>query len=298
LKTPVSLYLRVRSANGGWTYARAVIAKNRQIRPLFAVVGGQPTHCPEGVYHLRYRLGGKRIWEPVGSSASLAQVALQRKALEFQADALGIPIAATPAMPTAPTALATHPPTISDGPPKRRLTECVTSYLAETKDHKSKRTSAAYMKTLGLFAEAVKREHIEDITREDILEFKSYLAKRGNEPRTVRNRIDFFQIFLHHFGLPSLLKGKDLPKYTKKKVRAYNEIELGKMFSHACEDETDLLQFLLCTGVREQEAKYACWCDVDLVTKIYKVTEHLDLGFTPKDKEEGKSRSRITLPPS
>jgi integrase/recombinase XerD len=38
---------------------------------------------------------------------------------------------------------------------------------------------------------------------------------------------------------------------------------------------------------REQEAQYACWSDVDLVRKTYTVTEHLDLGYRPKDKEEG-----------
>jgi len=59
------------------------------------------------------------------------------------------------------------------------------------------------------------------------------------------------------------------------------------MFSHATQDESDLLHFLLCTGAREQEAQYACWSDVDLERKTYTVTEHLDLGYRPKDKEEG-----------
>jgi integrase len=48
-----------------------------------------------------------------------------------------------------------------------------------------------------------------------------------------------------------------------------------------------LLHFLLCTGAREQDAQYVCWSDVDLERKTYTVTEHLDLGYRPKDKEEG-----------
>jgi integrase len=83
------------------------------------------------------------------------------------------------------------------------------------------------------------------------------------------------------------LKGNDLPTYTDKKVRAFNPSDLGKMFSHATQDESDLLHFLLCTGAREQEAQYACWSDVDLERQTYTVTEHLDLGYRPKDKEEG-----------
>ncbi len=46
----------------------------------------------EGVYHLRYSLNGKRIWQPIGIDASLAQVALQRKTVELQAVTLGLAI--------------------------------------------------------------------------------------------------------------------------------------------------------------------------------------------------------------
>ena len=72
-----------------------------------------------------------------------------------------------------------------------------------------------------------------------------------------------------------------------KKVRAYNPGELAKMYAAANLDEADLLTFLLCTGAREQEAQFVCWPDMDLVRKTYTVTEHLDLGYKPKDKEEG-----------
>jgi len=88
--SPVSLYLRVRSSEGCWLYARSVTAPNGRLRPLHALINGKPVYCAEGVYHLRYRLDGKRIWLPVGNDASLAQVALQRKALELQASSLGL----------------------------------------------------------------------------------------------------------------------------------------------------------------------------------------------------------------
>ena len=110
---------------------------------------------------------------------------------------------------------------------KRLLADCIETYNAEIQEHKAQRSFAAYSKTLGLFAEVVKKKFIEDITREDVLAYITFLRKQGNQPRTVRNRVDYFQIFLHHFGLPSLLLGKDLPKFTEKKVRAYNEYELG-----------------------------------------------------------------------
>jgi len=90
--SPVSLYLRVRSPEGGWLYARSVTASNGRIRPLHALIDGKPVYRAEGVYYLRYSLDGKRIWRTVGSDASLAQVALQRKALELQAVNLGLAV--------------------------------------------------------------------------------------------------------------------------------------------------------------------------------------------------------------
>ena len=121
--------------------------------------------------------------------------------------------------------------------PKHSLAESITGYLREIGDHKSKKTCAAYSLTLRLFKASCASQNLEDLTRRDLLNFASRLKQRGNSPRTVRNRIDYFQIFLHHFGLPSLLQGKDLPKYTQKKVRAYSSLDLDKMFRHANQDE-------------------------------------------------------------
>ena len=68
-------------------------------------------------------------------------------------------------------------------------------------------------------------------------------------------------------------------------MRAEPPLDLGKMFGYTDPEESDRLNFLLCTGTREQEAQYAGWSDIDLDAMTYTVTEHLDLGFTPKDKE-------------
>ena len=44
-----------------------------------------------------------------------------------------------------------------------------------------------------------------------------------------------------------------------------------RLFAAADQEETDLFQFFLCTGVREQEATYATWGDVDFTRKWFKV---------------------------
>jgi integrase/recombinase XerD len=276
MKSPVQMYLRVRLPDGTYPYLRAAYASNGHIRPNHAMHKGRAANFPGSTYYLRYQIKGKRVWEPAGDESSLALVALQRKALALQD-------AEEPD--SAPTPTDAAPPPVSSF--KRLLTDCASEYIAETAEHKSVKTLAAYKLTVTAFCGGVKKEHIEDITREDILIYSAALRKKGCSPRTIRNRIDHLQIFFHRFKIPSLLTGNDLPKYTDKKVRAYNPLELGKLFGHATSDESDLLHFLLCTGAREQEAQFVCWSDVDLERQTYTVTEHLDLGYRPKDKEEG-----------
>jgi integrase/recombinase XerD len=301
--TKVALQIRIRLSDGRRVYAAPAFAKNRKLKSLIASVNGKDEHHPEGVYVLRYRNGGRLTYKHVGSDPYKAEIELIRQQLELKSKAASDEVSTEPTQ--------SQPEPIQTSVTKtnlRPMLACAATCLKETKAHKSKKTFAAYRETLELFAEALTGKsfedidwdspspefvealagrHIEDITRKDVLSFKSFLEKRGNAPRTVRNRVDFFQIFLHHFGLPSLLKGKDLPKYTEKQVRAYNDLELEKMFGHATEEESDLLRFLLCTGVREQEAQFVCWSDVDLEARTHTITEHRDLGYIPKDKEEG-----------
>src|SRR5580658_6768402 len=104
--------------------------------------------------------------------------------------------------------------------------------------------------------------------------------------------------FLHHFAVPSLLQGKDLPRYTEKKTLAFSREEISALLAHADRDEADWIQFFLATGVRDQEAAYACWSDVNFEVKTFTVREHLDLGFRPKGREEGSipiPESLVTL---
>ena len=183
MKATVSLYIRIRTADDRWTYARTVTNANGRLRTLYAQVDGKPVHRPEGVYQLRYTVNEKRTWQPVGSDASLAQVALERKSCELRAGACGLSLPEP--------AVAVARPVGVEGPPKRLLADCIATYNAEIREHKAQRSFAAYSKTLGLFVEVVQKKFIEDISREDVLAYISVLRKRGNQPRTVRNRIEW-----------------------------------------------------------------------------------------------------------
>jgi hypothetical protein len=49
----VSLYLRVRMADGSQKDLKPVMLDRKNLIPLWAFVNGKPTHCPTGVYQLR-----------------------------------------------------------------------------------------------------------------------------------------------------------------------------------------------------------------------------------------------------
>jgi integrase len=273
----VKLYIRPTFSNGKRPYLDPAYFANKRLRAGHALVNGQVIPCPGASYSLRYMVNGRRSFENLGPDPDIALRELARRRHAFEAADLGLAVPAGIALPKAAE------PEIA----KRSLSDAIAEYQVETKNHKARKTFLAYNLTLRLFSKSCRTEYLEDLDREDLLNYIADLRNKGNGPRTIRNRVDHLQIFLHHFKLPSLLQGKDLPKFTEKKVRAYSEFELGKMLGYADQDTADLLQFFLCTGVREQEAQHACWSDVDLDRKTYTVTEHLDLGYRPKDKEEG-----------
>jgi integrase/recombinase XerD len=156
------------------------------------------------------------------------------------------------------------------------------------KNAKSHRTYQAYSVTLREFAESCSKPTIEAIDRQDILTYAKVLSDKGNVRRTVHNRLEFLKIFFNHFELKWPLLKTDRIKFTEKTVSAYSPEDIQTLMAAADRDEADLFQFLLCTGVREQEAMYATWRDVDFNGRTFQVREKLDLKFTPKDKEEGK----------
>ena len=285
MKAPkVSVYLRVTRRDGRRPYLKPVYA-NRRLKPLYALVKKKPEHFPSGVYYLRYTAKGKPCWEKIGPNAELVPDILQRRKHALEGAALGQPVAEVTPYP--------RPDPI---PPagQQSLDEAIQKYLAEKNEHRREKSYLAYALALRLFREVCKtrkKTTLQQIDREDLLAYISFLRdKKKNGPRTIYNKVANVHIFLHYFDLPSLLTRKkgDMPRYTEKTVAKYGDSVLDRLFDHATLDESDLLNFFMDTGTREQECACACWPDVDFEGKTHRIKEHLDLGFMPKDSEEGR----------
>ena len=277
----VHLKLRVKLPDGSRAYVEPVYSANQKLKPLYGVVDGKHRHHPEGVYHLRYAKGGKRIWEPVGKDPQVAMTAQLRVENGFQAVALGLSVPQA-AIAEAAVAEAAGPET-----KKTDLAEASAEYLRDIASARSKSTFNAYACTLQVFATICPKRYLEDINRRDILNYHDHLRASGNAPRTVANRSNFLKIFFRHEEIAWPLKKTDRVTYTEKAISAYDQADISKFLEFANQEESELIQFFLLTGARDQEVAFATWRDVSFSAKTFSVSEKLDLGFKPKDKEEG-----------
>ena len=125
------------------------------------------------------------------------------------------------------------------------------------------------------------------MTRRDILKYIAELKRQGCEPRTVANQISFLKAFFNRWKIAWPMEKTDKVRYTEKKVTIYSARELSALMVVANLEEKDLISFFLYTGGREQEVQFATWADVDFDLKTFNIQEKLDLGYMPKDLEEG-----------
>jgi integrase/recombinase XerD len=269
VKAPVvRLKIRVRLPDGSRPFLDPVLSGNGKLKPLYALIQGNAEHHPEGTYFLRYLKNGKRIWESVGTDPTFVLDEKRRREKGLDAQAAGVVLA-------------------EESGTRTLLKAAIAEYLEEVRDAKAIKTFLAYSLTLRLFAEAVKRETLEEIDRKDVLVFVRSMREDKQSPRTIANRISYLNTFFRRFGLKSPLLKTDKVKFTDKVVAAYSAETLKALFAAASPEEYELFQFFLCTGARDQEVQYATWPDIDFHRKTFTVREKLDLGFTPKDKEEG-----------
>jgi len=252
---------------------KPVFTRN-SLKRLWGWVGGVEQHHPEGAYLLRYRnTTGRRCWETVGKSATAALAARTRKERELNA--------------RQDAALAGL--NINDDHTERiRVADAIALYVDDAKNQKATRTFGERRYALEMFQRNCTKTYIDQLDKDDIRQFINFLRQQRPvlSDRTVYNRVCVLRGFLRANCNDELLKRKDLPRYTEKRVTAYTEDELRALFAAAKPNERLLFQFLLYSGAREGEVAHAAWSDVNSRDKTFAVTEKRDMGFTPKDKEE------------
>jgi integrase len=253
----VSVYTRT-TENGKRRYAQA------DHRKLY----------PDGtIFVLRYEVAGKRRWETLkGGGVRYAMAIAKVRESELLTGAINkaknapvVPVAKEPEKPTRMT-----------------VDQAIDRYLRNAST-KSPRTYHGYTYTMRQFRESCQKQFLDQITKQDLYDFVTYLRIQELGDRTIHNRVEEVVGFLRHYDIMNITIKV---KYTEKKISAYTRDELRSLFA-VCDPEDRLVfEFFLGSGCRDQEVAHACWEDINFESKTYMVREHLELGFRPKDREE------------
>jgi hypothetical protein len=95
------------------------------------------------------------------------------------------------------------------------------------------KTIRTYRSAVDLFLENCGKTYVEDVTKQDIINFMGWLRKQpspqrrnSNPDRTHANKVGHVAIFLKAFGVSRLLKRSEYPQYEEKMVTAHTDEEL------------------------------------------------------------------------
>jgi integrase len=253
--------------NGKYPYLPAVWSGNGRLKPNVALVNGNEQKV-EGQYYLRFTEGGKRHFELVGGDAAMTAAAAQKKEVALKAKALGIAV-------------------VEQTKGERiKLTDAITEYKAEIKEHKALRTYQAYCTALNLFAQGCRKTYVDEVGRGCMMAFAAVLKKERSE-RTVSNYLHYVYTFLKRYGRAGIVGKNDWPKCEDVEYEIYSEDDVKKMLG-ACQTlaERALILFASGTGFRYGEISHAEKGDIHFDDGTVETRSKPELGFTTKDREQ------------
>jgi integrase len=189
--------------------------------------------------------------------------------------------------------------------PSERITvaEAVQDFIQEQKTlDKAPATVYAYTRAVEQFRDCCQVAYLDELkgNRKAILTFIQWIRDNtptktgGQRNGTIRARLQFLSVFFLRNGIPNPLPKKEWPKVDEKEIQAFTVEEINKILSKATVDEYDLIQFLLFTGFRDDEAAHTFYSDVDFRNETVNISNKPALGFTVKNRKQRKSD--ITLP--
>ena len=271
-QTTVQLIKQVK-LDGKWKRYPVVLNKNGTIKTNVVLIGDREVAAQGGNFILDWYEGGKRMRKSVGKDAADAINQRDRKVAELTAASNGL--------------------TVTNGDPTKRLvSDAAEEYLGDIEAHKSSKTLAAYRTAITYFRESCKKTYVEDITRRDLLAFKTYLAdEKEQSDRSVWNKFSAVMGFLKsvgHTGKTIGIVKHDWPEYDEETPEVYEDDELVKFYAACDEDEARWFRFFELTGMREGEVQHCQWSWIDMSKRTITVQPNKRLGWRPK---KNKTRS-------
>jgi len=253
-----------------WIPAPALFdSKGRVRRDHVRVQGGDEVH-PEGGYFIEWREDGKRIKQASGPDAFVAADLARRKQAELSAVRNGI----------IPAQAAPEPE-----PERITVAAALDHYSEYIKYHRSLRTFRTYRPILASFKSFCAKTYVDDVERQDLLDFATECLKKGQKGKSVYNKLVVISQVMKQHGKAKLLNTADWPSFVET-MRPIYENELEKLFKACAPHEEMRFKFYLMSGFRDAEGRFVTWRDVDFKHMAVRVTAKPHWGFHPKNWEE------------
>jgi integrase len=264
----VKLFKQIK-INGAWKLAPALFDSKGRVRRDHVRVQGRDEIHEEGMYYLESWNAGKRTREAVGPDAFLAAKQATHKHAERSAVRSGI---VTPAN--------------DDTGDRIRVKDALQNYEDNIRYHRSLRTFRTYRPIIRAFGDLCPRTYIDQIDRQELVDFGTHFLKQGQKGKTVYNKLVVICQMLKTYGRGKLFTASDWPSFVETVRPIYEDEDLTNLFA-ACEpDEAMRFRFYLMSGFRDAEGRFVTWRDVDFKNMAVRVTAKPHWNFQPKNWEE------------
>jgi integrase len=254
-----------------WAWAPALFDSKGRVRRDHVVVDGRDETHSEGSYYLEWWEGGKRYRESVSPNAFAAADIARAKQAELDAVRNGI-------IPVAPVV-----ETTTD---RLTLTRALDAYKEYVQYHRSLRTFRTYRPILEGFKKFCARTYVDEVERQDLIDFATHLMKEGQKGKSIYNKLVVLSQVMKQHGKSKLLNTSDWPKFVETVRPIYEDFELAKLFRACTPAEEARFKFYLMSGFRDAEGRFVTWRDVDFKHMAVRVTAKPHWGFHPKNWEE------------
>ena len=254
-----------------WMLTPALFDSRGRIRPDHVRVKGKDETHTEGSYFIEWWDSGERHREAVGPNAQDAVDKARVKEAQLTAERNGI-------IPAAPKP--------EPKPERTPLTSVLDDYVEYVRYHRSLRTYRTYRPILQSFKEFCTKTHVDEVEREDLLDFATDCTKQGQQGKSVYNKLVVISQVLKQHGKKKLLNAADWPSFVETVRPIYEDSELETLFKACTSGEEIRFKFYLMSGFRDAEGRFVTWRDVDFKHLAVRVTKKPQWGFQPKNWEE------------
>jgi integrase len=250
-----SIYSRQKNEQGKWRYVRVKTGPGRRPADL------------DGPFYLRVTTDGREQWVSVGDTLEDAKQEAGKHKAMLEAEASGL---------------------VVENEAANRLRTRIEAYNAETKANKARKTGLAYANTLRYFTESCHKTYVEDITREDMLAFKTHLRHEKLSDGSIYNNFLNTMVFLKWCGVKVGVKKYDWPPQPEREPEEYSEDELTALLNAADAeadpqalksprhersqpDERLVINSFLCSALRAGELSHLTYGNIDFQHSVWTV---------------------------